>query len=149
MRLICAPQQKIVSKVIGQMSANTPAFVRIQRAFSEIVLVLLGGLLLFLGARGMFSVERRSLGWIGVGIFIVYWGVRSLPASRTSARIGAGRTVSRWEEYVRGGSLLVVGAIMLGTAGLPPSYLGPLLGTAGAILVLRGLANAALALRPR
>ena len=48
MRLICAPPQKIISRVSEPMSANTPAFVRIQRAFSEIVLVLLGGLLLFL-----------------------------------------------------------------------------------------------------
>lgn len=127
------------------MSADSSSLAKVQRAFSEIVLVLLGGLLLFLGARGMFSVERRSVAWIGVGIFVIYWGVRSL----LGARAGAGRAITRWEEYVRGGSLLVVGAIMLGTVGLPPSYLGPLLGTAGAILVVRGLANAALALRPR
>ena len=145
MPVICAPPQKVFSKVIEQMSANTPRFVKIQRAFGEIVLVLLGGLLVFLGARGMFSVERRSVAWIGVGMIVVYWGMRSVAGART----GAGRTVTRWEEYVCGGSLLVVGAIMLGTAGLPAAYLGPLLGTAGAILVLRGLANAALALRPR
>lgn len=127
------------------MSANPSYLVKIQQALSEIILVLLGGLLLFLGASGMLAVERRSMAWIGVGVFIVYRGVRSFVV----ARGGSGRTITPWEEYVRGGSLLVVGAIMLGSAGLPPSYLGPLLGTAGAILVLRGLANAALALRPR
>ncbi len=118
---------------------------RLQQAVSEIVLVLLGGLLLYLGRSGMVSVERRSAAWIAVGVLVVYRGVRSF----VQARSGAGRYVTRWEEYVRGGSLLVVGAIMLGTAGLPSSYIGPLLGTAGAILVLRGLANAVLALRPR
>lgn len=127
------------------MNAGGLNLSRLQQAFSEIVLMLLGGLLLFLGASGMFSVARRSAAWIGVGILVVYRGVRSFVAARS----GVGRHVTRWEEYVRGGSLLVVGAIMLGTAGLPSSYLGPLLGTAGAILVLRGLANAALALRPR
>jgi hypothetical protein len=127
------------------MSDGSPQFQKIQRALSEFVLMLLGGLLLFLGARGMFSVERRSGAWLGMGIFVVFLGARSFAA----ARAGPARSVTRWEEYVRGGSLLVVGAIMLGAAGLPPSYLGPLLGTAGAILVLRGLANAALALRPR
>lgn len=127
------------------MGANVGTLTRIQQAASEIVLVLLGGLLLYLGRSGMVSVERRSAAWIAVGILVVYRGVRSF----ARAQSGAGRYVTRWEEYVRGGSLLVVGAIMLGTASLPRSYIGPLLGTAGAILVLRGLANAALALRPR
>ena len=127
------------------MDTNAVSLTKLQQAVSEIVLVLLGGLLLYLGASGMFSIERRSAAWIAVGLLVAYRGVRSFAL----ARKGSGRYVTRWEEYVRGGSLLVVGAIMLGTAGLPPSYLGPLLGTAGAILVLRGLANAALALRPR
>jgi uncharacterized membrane protein len=127
------------------MNAGGPGITKIQQALSEIVLVLLGVLLVFLGTSGMFWVQRRSAAWIGVGILIIYRGVRLFVAAPS----GANRTLTRWEEYVRGGSLLVVGAIMLGTAGLPPSYAGPLLGTAGAILVLRGLANAALALRPR
>jgi hypothetical protein len=126
------------------MNPGGPGITKIQQALSEIVLVLLGVLMVFLGSSGMFWVERRSAAWIGVGILITYRGVRSFAAARS----GPGRTITRWEEYVRGGSLLVVGAIMLGTAGLPPSYTGPLLGTAGAILVLRGVANAALALHP-
>jgi hypothetical protein len=126
------------------MTPGGPGITKIQQALSEIVLVLLGVLMVNLGTSGMFWVERRSPAWIGVGILITYRGVRSF----TAARSGTDRTITRWEEYVRGGSLLVVGAIILGTAGLPPSYTGPLLGTAGAILVLRGVANAALALRP-
>jgi hypothetical protein len=141
---LAAPRERIFRLSIP-MNAGGLNLSRLQQAFSEIVLMFLGGLLLFLGASGMFSVARRSGAWIGVGILVVYRGVRSFVAARS----GVGRQVTRWEEYVRGGSLLVVGAIMLGTAGLPTSYMGPLLGTAGAILVLRGLANAALALRPR
>ena len=118
---------------------------KLQQAFGEIILMLLGALLLFLAARGMLSVERRSPAWIAVGGLVVYRGVRSFVAARSG---GAGNVV-RWEEYVRSGSLLVVGTIILSTAGLPPSSLGLLLGSAGAILILRGLANAALTLRAR
>ena len=145
MRGIFAARQERRIQVVKPMNASGLNLTKLQQAFSEIVLMLLGGLLMYLGARGMFSVERRSAAWIGVGILITYRGFRSFVAARS----GAGRTITRWEEYVRGGSLLVVGAIMLGTAGFPPTYAGPLLGTAGAILVLRGLANAALALRQR
>ena len=119
--------------------------IKLQQAFGEIILMLLGALLLFLAARGMLSVERRSPAWIAVGGLVVYRGVRSFVAARS----GSAGSVVRWEEYVRSGSLLVVGAIILSSAGLPPSFLGPLLGSAGAILVLRGLANAALTLRAR
>jgi hypothetical protein len=125
------------------MAPLNPA--KLQQAFSEIVLMLLGALLIFLAARGMLSVERHSPAWIAVGALVVYRGVRSFMSARTLA---AGKYY-RWEEYVRGGSLLVVGAIILSTASLPPFYLGPLLGTAGAILILRGLANALLSLRTR
>src|ERR1700687_5949557 len=123
---------------------------RLQQAFSEIVLVLLGALLLFLSAKGMLSVERHSPAWIAVGALVVYRGVRSFVSARNlrshngASRNWAAGKYYRLEEYVRGGSLLVVGAIILSTAGLPPSYLGPLLGSAGAILILRGLANALL-----
>ncbi len=115
------------------------------QAVSEVILMLLGGLLLFLAVAGMFSVDRRSGQWIGLAILLVYLGVKSLHG----ARQGAGRYFPRWEQYVRGGSLVVVGAIMLAAAILPASYLGHLMAGAGAILTLRGFANTALALRPR
>ena len=127
------------------MSSSALNPIKLQQAFGEIILMLLGALLLFLAARGMLSVERRSPAWIAVGGLVVYRGVRSFVAARS----GSAGNVVRVEEYVRSGSLLVVGAIILSSAGLPPSSLGPLLGSAGAILVLRGLANAALSLRAR
>ena len=145
MRGICTARQGRRIQVVKPMNASGLSPTKLQQAFSEIVLVLLGGLLMYLGASGIFSVERRSAAWIGLGILIFYRGVRSFVTARSSVCL----SISHWEGYLRGGSLLVVGAIMLGTAGLPPVYAGPLLGTAGAILVLRGLANAALALRPR
>jgi hypothetical protein len=114
-------------------------------ALSELVLTIAGGLLLFLGASGRFWADRKSPAWIGLAILLVYLGVRSF----WTARRGVGRYSLRWERYVRGGSLSLVGGPMLAASGLAAAHLGPLMGAAGGTLVLRGLANAVLALRSR
>ena len=106
------------------------------RLFNELVLLLLGGLLVWVALTGHFFPDRRSLPWLLLGAFLVYWGLRA------AAR--AGRHASRWEHYVRGGSLALVGLIMLGMAWAPFDWVKPLLIAAGAILILRSLAEAIL-----
>jgi hypothetical protein len=108
---------------------------------SEVMFVFLGLLLVWVALAGAVFFDRRSGYWIALGAFLVYWGLR--------AWLGAGRYVSRWQHRVRGGSLALVGAMMLGVAWAPFGYVPGLLGAAGAILVLRGILNAALLLRAR
>jgi len=109
------------------------------RLFNELVLLLLGGLLVWVALTGRFFPDRRSVPWLLLGAFLVYWGLRA--ATR------AGRYASRWEHYVRGGSLALVGAVMLGIAWAPFDWIKPLLIAAGAILILRGLAETTLLAR--
>jgi hypothetical protein len=111
------------------------------RFLNELVLLLLGGLLVWVALTERFYPNRRSLPWLVLGAFLVYWGLRA--ATR------AGRYASRWEHYVRGGSLALVGVVMLGIAWAPFDWIKPLLIAAGAILILRGCASAALVSRDR
>ncbi len=119
--------------------------VNVLAALSEIVLTFAGGLLFYLAVTGAYWVDRKSPVWIGLAAFLVLRGLRSFwTASRA-----AGRSFLRWQQGVRGTSLLAVGGLMLAAAGLAASDLQPLMAAAGGILILRGLANAALALRSR
>jgi len=109
------------------------------RLLNELIFVLLGALLVWVAATGRYFFNRRAPGWIGLGAFLIYWGVR--------AWARAGPSTSRGEDRVRGGSLAVVGLLMLGIAWLPFRWVAPLLGAAGSILALRGIVSVVLVAR--
>jgi hypothetical protein len=113
-----------------------PTTAQLFRLLHEMVFVLLGGLLLVMAASGYFAVPGRSMAWLFVGVILIYWGLR--------AWARPDRGAPRWQAGLRGGSLVLVGALMLGMAWLPSRFSAALLGAAGAALVLRGLANALL-----
>jgi len=73
---------------------------------------------------------------------LVFWGMRIF--LRTGRYV---TTVSRTVEQIRGASLAVVGALMISLAWMSVRRAGLVLGAAGGILILRGLASAALSLR--
>ncbi len=112
------------------------------RLLSELVFVLLGVLLVWVARTGRYSFNRRAPAWIGLGAFLVYWGLRawwrgSRQASRGEAAAGA----------VRGASLALVGGMMLGIVWVPFRWTAPLLGAVGAALMVRGLVSAVLVAR--
>ncbi len=111
----------------------------------ELVFVLLGLLLIWVAVTGRLFFDRRATMWIALGAFLIYWGLRAwLEASRGARAAPKGQeTVSR----VRGGSLVLVGVMMLGITTLPFAWVAPLLGAAGAILVLRAAVSMVLVLR--
>lgn len=112
------------------------------RLVNEVVFVLLGLLLVWLVLSGRYFFNRRAPNWIALGAFLVYWGLRVWRR--------AGRDAARGEcaaGTVRGASLLLVGATMLGVAWLPFRWVAPLLAAAGGILVVRGLVSAVLVVR--
>ena len=109
------------------------------RLMTEFVFVLLGVLLVWVATTGRYFFDRHAPAWIGLGAILIYWGLR---AGWRTRQAGA-----RGDSLVRGASLALVGAIMLGMAWLPFSWVAPLLGVAGGILVLRGLVSALLVVR--
>ncbi len=109
------------------------------RIVTEVVFVLLGLLLVWLAATGRTDFNSRSVLWFAVSVLILYRGLR--------AWLGAGKYASRWHHRLRGGSLVVVGVVMLGLVWAPEAFAGPLLVTAGIVLAARGLLGSLLAAR--
>ncbi|GAC1622228.1 MAG: hypothetical protein PVS2B2_13790 [Candidatus Acidiferrum sp.] len=114
---------------------------RLLRLSIEFIFVLLGALLMWLGLTGKIFVDRYSVGWLGLSIAMLLWGARAM--------VKPGQRWAPGERWVRGLSLLLLGGVMLVISRVPFRFVGPLLGAAGLLLVLRGVAGAALALRSR
>ena len=111
------------------------------RIFAELVVALLGLFLVQVAVSGRFYWDRRSPLWLALALVLIYWGVR--------AWLRASRHRPRWEERLRGASLALVGALMLGIVRAPWTWVAPLLGLAGVILGLRGLLSIAVIARTR
>jgi hypothetical protein len=116
---------------------------RLLRAIIELLFVLLGGLVIWLGLSGqilVYSFNPRRPGWLILSVAIILWGVRAV------YRPGVGSTpVERW---TRGVSLVLLGAVMLAMAEARFQWIGPLVAVGGLILGARGLVSLALLLRP-
>jgi hypothetical protein len=112
------------------------------RMMTEMIFVLLGGILAWVGLSSRFIFDPRKPAWLGLGAVLVYWGARAWMKTQRAART-AERTVAR----VGGASLAIVGVMMLGVTFVQFRQVGTVLATAGGILVLRGLVSAALSLR--
>jgi hypothetical protein len=124
--------------VLGDNAPPVAANPRLSPAYlfpllNELVFALLGVLLVFITLLRRFSLPRHSIAWIGLGVILLYWGLRIW--------IRSTRTQPRLPSEIRAASLALVGAIVLGIAILPYSFAAPLLAAAGGILVLRGLAS--------
>lgn len=112
------------------------------RMLNEMIFVLLGALLLGLAASGRYFFDPRRPAWLVLGAVLIVWGARVWMRSGRYATVSA-----RAIEGIRGASLAAVGALMLSLAWVALRWAGVVLGVAGGILILRGLAGAALSLR--
>ena len=112
------------------------------RMMTEMIFVLLGGILAWVGLSSRFIFDPRKPAWLGLGAMLVYWGARAWMKTQRAART-AERTVAR----VGGASLALVGLMMVGLEFVQFRRVGMVLAMAGGILVLRGLVSAALSLR--
>src|SRR5579862_7236654 len=102
------------------------------RMMTEMIFVLLGCFLVWLGLNNQVTFNPKSPAWLGLGAVLVYWGARTWMKTTRAART-AERTVMR----VGGGSLVLVGFIMLGLVAVEFRWVGTVLAIAGAILALR------------
>jgi hypothetical protein len=117
----------------------TPA--RLLRLMVELIFLLLGGIVVWLGLTGHIFFDRRKPAWILLAVVLVVWGLRAI--------VRPDRQSSSAESWIRALSLVLLGVAMLLIWRVPFSWVGPLLAAGGAALALRGLVNTILALRPR
>jgi hypothetical protein len=107
------------------------------RLMNEVVFVLLGALLAWAAFTGHYYFNPRNMTWILLAGLLVAYGI-------VAAMWSSGpRSIS----IVRGGSLIVVGLIMLALSHVILRWVEPMLILAGATLALRGLIVAVLVLR--
>ena len=107
----------------------------------EIIFVLLGGLVVWLGLSGHILFDRRKPGWLVLSLAVILWGLRALYKPV--------QWWSRTEQWTRGLSLALLGVVMLAISRVPFQWVGPLLAIAGFVLIIRGLIGSVLILRPR
>ena len=112
------------------------------RMMTEMIFVLLGGFLVWLGLTSRFMFDPRQPAWLALGAVLVYWGSRSLVKTQRYAK-----TPERTAVRIGGASLAVVGIIMLSLVFVQLRWAGTVLAVAGGILVLRGLVSAVLFVR--
>ncbi len=114
---------------------------QVLRITIELIFVLLGGLVIWLGLSGQIFFDRRKPAWLVLSAALILWGLRAL--------YKPGQWWSRWEHWTRGLSLTLLGVVMLAIARVPCLWVGRLLAVGGALLVLRGLMGSVLVFRPR
>ena len=117
---------------------------RLLRLIIESIFILLGGLLVWFGFAGLIygrTVDRHSTRWLVLSVALVLWGLRAL--------YRPGQWWLRWENWTRGLSLVLLGILMLVISRVPFPWVGPLLATAGGLLVVRGILGSILIFRPK
>jgi hypothetical protein len=107
------------------------------RLMNELVFVLLGALLAWAAYTGHYYFDPRGVMWLLLAGLLVAYGAVAMVWSSGPRSIA----------IVRGGSLIVVGLVMLSLSRVIMRWVEPMLIFAGAVLALRGLILAVLVLR--
>ena len=115
---------------------------RLLRLIIEFIFILLGALLIWFAFAGPVygrTVDRHSLSWVILSVVLILWGLRAL--------YKPGQWWLRWQNWTRGLSLVLLGILMLIISRVPFSWVGPLLATAGGLLMVRGVIGSILIYR--
>lgn len=107
------------------------------RVMNEVVFVLLGALLAWAAYTGHFYFDPRGIMWLLLAGLLVAYGVVALMWSSGPKSIA----------IVRGGSLIIVGLVMLSLSHVILRWVAPMLMIAGGTLALRGVIIGALVMR--
>jgi hypothetical protein len=105
----------------------------------EIIFVLLGVLVVWLGLHGYINFNPRSVTWLAISAGVIAWGALALARP--------GEWWARWQKWNRGGSLVLLGVLMLAIGRVPFVLAGKFLALCGVVLILRGLVGSLLILR--
>jgi hypothetical protein len=114
---------------------------RLLRFTIELIFILLGILVIWLGLARRIYVDRHSTPWLILSVALILWGLRAL--------YKPGQWWLRWQNWTRGLSLSLLGVLMLVISRVPFVWVGPMLAAGGGLLVLRGMIGAFLIFRPR
>jgi hypothetical protein len=114
---------------------------RLLRLLIEIIFVLLGLLVVWLGLTGHIFFDRHKLPWLILSVALILWGVRGIYRK-------PGSKPPQPQDYTRAVSLTVLGIVLLAISRVPFVWVGPLLACAGVVLAARGIAGTVLLLRP-
>jgi hypothetical protein len=109
------------------------------RLLNEFIVLLLGALLILLAASHRIALPSRTGMWLGLGAALILWGLRTgmRPAPKSPPEHSA----------IRGGSLILVGLMIVATPLVPMRHEALLLALAGGVLLLRGLLGSVLLAR--
>jgi hypothetical protein len=114
---------------------------RLLRLVIEVIFVLLGLLVVWLGVTGHIFFDRHKISWLILSVALILWGVRGIYRPGVKS-LGS-------EDYTRAISLTLLGMVLLAISRVPFIWVGRLLAFAGVILAARGFFGAILLLRPR
>lgn len=114
---------------------------RLTELLVEVIFLLLGVLVVWLGVAGRINFDRRSIAWLAISVGVAAWGVLALAKP--------GPWGERWEKWNRGGSMVLLGLIMLAITRVPFLWVGKLLAVCGVVLIARGALALVLILKPR
>jgi|ERR1700722_6695464 hypothetical protein len=111
------------------------------RMVIELIFMLLGGLVVWLGLTNQIFADPRKPAWLILAVALIVWGAYAFARPARAWLAG--------ERWTRGVSLILLGIVMLVIAHAPFGMIGKLFAVAGVILALRGIVGMALILRPR
>lgn len=115
---------------------------RLSELLSEVVILALGLLLAIMALSGRFNLPVGLALWLGLGVLLLISGGRAWMRSGRFVRPAA-----RAMQWVRGGSLVLAGALMIAMTWMPFGRAPQMLTLVGLILAIRGAIGAALAAR--
>jgi hypothetical protein len=118
----------------------TPA--RLTQFVVELIFILLGMLVIWLGLHQQINFNPRSVSWLAISIGVIVWG--GLTLSKSSSQLWM-----RWQKINQGGSMVVLGLLMLSIGRIPFGWAGRFLALCGVVLLLRGAIGTLLILRQR
>lgn len=117
----------------ARMPTAMPSTLHLFRLLNDFIFLLLGGFLILLAVTRPVMLPARPMALVLLGVFLMYWGVRAWIKPEPGAEKG--------QTIARAVSLLLVGLLVAAIPALPLRDAGTLLGAAGCVLVLRGLAG--------
>ena len=112
---------------------------RMGQLIVEVIFLMLGVLVTWLGMTGHINFDRHGVYWLIIAIGVAAWGVLALARP--------GQWWMRWQKWNRGGSLVLLGLLMLAMSRAPFPWVGKLLAACGLVLALRGAIGAVLILK--
>jgi hypothetical protein len=110
-----------------------PNTLHLFRLINDFIFLLLGGFLILLAVTRPVMLPARPMALVLLGVFLMYWGVRAWIKPEPGA--------AKAQTIARAASLLLVGLLVAIIPEMPLRDSGMLLGAAGCVLVLRGLAG--------